>query len=180
MRGSFRLPNSSIRLLVGFVFALVAMPAAAADWYQWGGPSRDFQVQATGLADKWPEAGPPKVWSRELAGGYSGVAAVGDTLYTMTRDGDKDVVIALAAKDGKTKWEYKYDAPVEEPYVLQFGKGPHATPLVKNGMVYTVGFTTKFHCLDAKTGKKVWSHDLIEDFGGKKAEVRLCRQPAVL
>ena len=43
----------------------VALPAAA-NWPQWGGPNRNFKVEAHGLADTWPEQGPNKVWSRDL------------------------------------------------------------------------------------------------------------------
>ncbi len=177
MRQQITLINYLSIPLCAALFAVATTAARAADWYQWGGPNRDFQVQASGLADKWPENGPPKVWSRPLAGGYSGVAVVGDTLYTMTREGEKDVVLALGTKDGKTKWKYKYDAPVGEPYNLEFGKGPHATPLVLDGRVYTIGFTTKMHCLDAATGKMIWSHDLIKDFGGKQQQFGYAASP---
>jgi len=43
-----------------------AQPAAVAeDWTVWGGPNRDFIVNASGLADSWPAGGPKRLWSRK-------------------------------------------------------------------------------------------------------------------
>ena len=49
---------------------------ATAQWAQWGGPDRNFVVDAQGLADTWPEDGPRKLWHRELGDGYSTILAV--------------------------------------------------------------------------------------------------------
>lgn len=38
-------------------------------WRQWGGPNRDFKVDAAGLAEAWPAAGPRTLWSRPLGTG---------------------------------------------------------------------------------------------------------------
>src|SRR5687768_3588356 len=42
-------------------------------WTQWGGPTRNFIVNSTGLAEKWPETGPPVIWSRPLGTGHSAI-----------------------------------------------------------------------------------------------------------
>ncbi len=36
-----------------------AKGGGTAAWRQWGGPNRNFVVDAKGLSDKWPDAGPP-------------------------------------------------------------------------------------------------------------------------
>ena len=51
-------------------------------------------------------------------------------------------------------------------YDMSNGPGPHATPLVTSNFVFTSGATGKLHCLDKKTGKVLWSHDLINEFHG--------------
>ena len=53
--------------------AASADPWAAGTWLQWGGPNRDFLIEASGLSDKWPEAGPPVLWSRPLGTGHSAI-----------------------------------------------------------------------------------------------------------
>src|SRR5215510_2012600 len=83
----------------------------SADWPQWGGPQRNFKTPGSRLAATWPEAGPRRLWQRELGEGFSAIAAEGGKLFTMYRKGEQEVVIALDAATGKTLWEYAYAAP---------------------------------------------------------------------
>jgi outer membrane protein assembly factor BamB len=149
---------------------LLAMPLSAAaqagDWAQWGGPHRNFTAETKGLATKWTESGPRRVWQRELGEGYSAIAVERGMLFTMYRKGESEVAIALDAASGKTVWEYSYAAPFSPEYDMSHGPGPHATPLVTGGFVFTSGATGKLHCLDKKTGKVVWGHDLMSEFHG--------------
>ena len=143
-----------------------AARAQSSDWSQWGGPHRNFTTEAKGLATNWPATGPRRLWQRDLGEGYSAIAVERGTLFTMYRKGENEVVIALDAATGKTIWEYSYAAPFSPQYDMTNGPGPHATPLVSGNFVFTSGATSKLHCLDKKTGKVLWSHDLISEFHG--------------
>jgi outer membrane protein assembly factor BamB len=134
-------------------------------WPQWGGPNHDFKIEAGNLASSWSEKGPPRLWSRELGEGYSGIAASENQLFTMYREGDSEVVIAMDAGTGKTVWEYRYEARFTG-FNKDGGPGPHAMPLLVGERIFAVGATGKFHCLDRQTGKVLWSHDLYGEFGG--------------
>ena len=149
-----------------FLLTTTAAQAQSSDWTQWGGPQRNFKSEAKGLATTWPETGPRRLWQRELGDGYSAIVAEGGTLFTMYRKGDNEVVIALDAATGKTIWEFSYAAPFSSEYDTTYGPGPHATPLVAGNMVFTSGATGKLHSLDKKTGKSLWSHDLLKEFQG--------------
>ena len=140
--------------------------AQSSDWIQWGGPHRNFISDTKGLAPTWPATGPRRLWERELGEGYSAIAAERGMLFTMYRKGDNEIAIALDAATGKTVWEYSYAAPFPPQYDMSNGPGPHATPLVSGNFVFTSGATGKLHCLDKKTGKLLWSHDLISEFQG--------------
>jgi outer membrane protein assembly factor BamB len=144
-------------VLAGQVFA-------GEGWTQWGGPTRDFHSPETELIFKWSDTGPKTLWKRDLGEGYSAILASGDTLYTMFRKGDDENVIALNAKDGKTRWTHTYAAPMPPKTETQFGRGPNATPLLVDGRLISVGFTGQLFCFDARTGKPIWSHDLYKDF----------------
>lgn len=140
-------------------------------WLQWGGANRDFKSNATGLANRWPKEGPTKLWERPLGDGYAAVLSDGDTLYTSYSIRDKadplkgqEIIVALDAKTGKTRWEHKYDVPWTKDLQMEFGPGPHSTPIVVGDKLYNVGSTAKFFCLDKKTGKEVWSKDLHAEF----------------
>jgi outer membrane protein assembly factor BamB len=142
-----------------------SQPAAIAeDWPVWGGKNRDFIVNASGLADTWPAAGPKKLWSRPLGDGYSSIAEEAGVLYTAFRRGSKDVVTAVDAATGKTRWEYEYDNPFTNAYSEGAGPGPYAMPQVVGDRVVTASATGKIHSLDKKTGRPVWSHDLYAEF----------------
>ncbi len=142
-----------------------AAAPAHAQWQQWGGPDGNFVVESGKLADEWPKDGPSVVWQRELGDGYSAIAVDGGTLFTTYRTGDNEVVVAIDAATGKTKWEHAYSAPIGKGYEKRFGLGPHATPLIVGDNVYTLGFTAKLCCLNKKTGKVVWTKDPETEFG---------------
>jgi len=168
-----------------FLFLLIALfsapawaqgpaPAAAQDWPQWGGPNRNFTSSATGLLSAWPSGGPRVAWNRDLGEGYSAIVAEGNRVYTMYREKagflsigkqDQEVVVALDAATGKTLWEYRYDAEKLPRMQLEYGPGPHATPLIVGNRIFAVGAMGHFHTLDKNTGRALWSHDLNKEFG---------------
>src|SRR5262249_42231472 len=82
-----------------------AVVSDSAAWPQWGGPTRDFQVPAKGLAHQLPKDGPRTLWSRPLGEGHSAICVDGDALYTMFSQGEQEIVIAAAVATGKTVWE---------------------------------------------------------------------------
>ena len=152
----------------GFVLLMVEglLQASSSEWTQWAGPNRNFQVTARAIAAKWPETGPKIVWKHAMPYGSSSIAVDGKRLYTMYRDGDNEVVLSLDAANGKTIWEYKYEAKFLKGMNMATGPGPHSTPLVDGSRLYTAGVTGKLHCLDKKTGKVIWMRGLIEEMGG--------------
>ena len=156
--------------------------ATASEWPQWGGPQRNFMSRATGLADSWPAGGPKVLWSRPLGLGHSAIVTNGSLLYTLYRPGKQvsrtgpwaaeEVVAALDARTGATRWEHRYPS---EPFDFTQGPGPHSTPLVVGDRVFATGTNKQVHALDAATGKVIWTRDLVKDLG---APPRLIR-PAV-
>ena len=153
--------------------------STAGEWRQWGGPNRNFMSDATGLADAWPQAGPPMLWSRSLGLGHSAIVVDDGNLYTMYRPGQetrrrgnwesRETVIAMDGASGETLWEHEYSS---EPLHFQFGAGPHATPLVVDDILFTAGTNKQLHAFDKKTGQVVWSRDLVRDDGAPPTLVR--------
>ena len=133
-------------------------------WPAWGGPTHDFHVPTHGLAATWPATGPRSVWKRDLGPGYSAVVVAAGRLFTIYRDGDQDVVVALRAEDGSELWSRRYDAPTHDGSVLQFGSGPNGTPLVVGNRLITLSYSGKLHCLSVEDGTILWSHDLVPEF----------------
>ena len=133
----------TIWLFLGFFLcSSAAASAQTANWPQWGGPQRNFMVEAKGLAESWPAGGPKRLWSRALGEGHSSVVVDGERLYTMYSQGEQEFVVALDAATGKTIWEKSNAAP-PKGLDLQFGKGPHSTPLIAGNLLITVGLIGK-------------------------------------
>jgi outer membrane protein assembly factor BamB len=146
----------------GALLAASVLGAQQAGWSQFGGPSRNFHVVATGLADSWPEGGPKQLWKRPLGDGFSAIAADGNVLFTMYQKGELETVIALDAQTGATMWETPYRSPITTNETR--APGPRATPLVVGDALFTVGSTGKLHRLNKASGKIEWAHDVYAEF----------------
>ena len=139
---------------------------AGAGWPQWGGLQRNFQVDGAALATRWPASGPPVIWRRPLGEGHSSIVVDARRLFTMYRSGDREIVVALERASGKTIWEVPYTPLTYERIDPSYGRGPHATPLLHQGRVYTIGTTGRMLAIDQERGAVLWSHELWRDFGG--------------
>jgi outer membrane protein assembly factor BamB len=160
---------------IGMCGLSLTITLAAQGWPQWGGPQRNFMVDATGLAETWPASGPKRLWSRPLGVGHSSIVVDGDRLYTMYSRGEQEFVVALDRATGKTIWEKGNAAPttglllqVEDLNV----RGPHSTPLVAGHLLITIGLVGKMQAFDKLTGAVVWSHELWRDAGGIRQAIR--------
>jgi len=152
-------------------FALALAGVASAQWPQWGGPGRDFHARGADLAEEWPEAGPRKLWERELGPGYSSIVAEGERLYTLYRSGAEEVVVCLDARTGVTVWEHRYATLETQP--------PNSTPTVSGDRVYALGFYGRLSALDRHSGKLAWSHDLVAEYWAKTPQYGFAASPLV-
>lgn len=134
-------------------------------WPQWGGPGRDFHVGDPGLATDWSK-GLPELWSRPLGEGYSGIAVVGSRVFTQYSSGEVEFVVALSADTGEELWRYRYEAPRAAGMRLNYGEGPHSTPLVVDGRLFAVGTTGQLLALSSETGELLWRLELWGEYGG--------------
>jgi outer membrane protein assembly factor BamB len=146
---------------------------AAADWTQWGGPQRNFMSTSRGLASSWPADGPKRIWTRSLGEGHSAILVEANRLYTMYRPlgvmsmlrrSQEEVIICADAASGKTIWEHRYPAATAG-LDLEYGAGPHSTPLIVGNRLFAAGSRRELFALDKQSGKVLWSHELMKEFG---------------
>jgi outer membrane protein assembly factor BamB len=138
-------------------------PQVAADWSQWRGPGRDGISAETGLLRQWPAAGPPLAWQSAGAGtGYSSFSSAGGRLYTLGARQDVEYVMAFDRATGRKLWE----TPNGRRFRNEQGDGPRSTPTTEGDRLYAFGGTGELACLDAATGQKVWSVNMVQQFGG--------------
>ena len=156
---------SKLAICLAAVLVLGAVLAAgAADWPQWRGPDVNGIAPDTGLNKNWAQKPPKALWQVPMGDqGYAGPSVAGGKVFIVDHQGDQDVVKALDFATGAEVWRYAY-ADTAKP-----NNGfARCTPVVNEGKVYTIGRLGQVNCLDEATGKLVWTHNLLTEFGGKR------------
>jgi outer membrane protein assembly factor BamB len=147
---------------------LTAAWAAADDWPQWRGPNRDGKSAETGLLKRWPEDGPPLLWTATTAGeGFGAPSVAGGRVYVMG-NGEKEQmhrewVVCLDEATGKQLWACKTGQIRSDGGGYP---GPRSTPTVADGRVYALGLAGRILCCKAESGEPIWFRELTRDFGG--------------
>ena len=160
-----------------FAFAAQALAQGEASWPQWRGPNRDGVSKETGLLKQWPAAGPAVVWKASGAGrGYSSFSIANGRLYTMGLRGDREFVIAFDLTNGKEVWA----TPHGSAFRNDRGDGPRGTPTIDGDRLYALGGNGDLSCMDAKTGKIVWTKNVLKEFGGSNITWGISESPLVI
>ncbi len=147
------------------------------EWPQWRGANRDGISKETGLLKQWPEGGPPLAWKVKGAGiGYSSFSISKGLLYTMGLRGDREFVIAFDVASGKQVWA----TPHGSAFFNDRGDGPRGTPTVDGDKLYALGGNGDLSCLDAKTGKVVWTMNVLKKFGASNITWGISESPLVI
>jgi outer membrane protein assembly factor BamB len=143
---------------------LISFLVNAADWPQWRGPNRDGTSTETGLLSSWPQGGPPVIWKISgLGEGYSSLAIAGGKIYTQGQRGRQEFVLAFDVKTGQKLWE----TPTSRDYHNDRGDGPRGTPTIDGDRLYAMTGDGVLVCLDASTGKNIWSQNVAQKYGGE-------------
>src|SRR5919112_5687021 len=133
------------------------------DWPQWRGPNRDGISKETGLLKQWPAEGPPLVWKTSGAGrGYSSLAVADNRIYTMGLRGEREFIVAFDVATGKELWA----VPHGKAFRNDRGDGPRGTPTVEGERLYALGGDGDLSCLETRTGRIVWTMNVLQKFGG--------------
>jgi outer membrane protein assembly factor BamB len=170
------------RLLLPATVALLAlasqaMAQTAAIWPQWRGPNRDGISKETGLLKQWPAEGPPLVWKAAGAGrGYSSFSISDGKLFTMGLRGDREFVIAFDVATGKEAWATANGSAFRNDR----GDGPRGTPTIDGDRLYALGGNGQLSALEVKTGKIVWTKNVLKEFGGSNITWGISESPLVL
>ena len=153
-------------LLVALATSLLVCAAVAADWPQYKGPQRNDVSLETGLLKEWPAGGPKLLWTWRDAGvGYSGLAIVGERLYTIGGRGESEFLIALdisASGQPRELWAAKV-GPLFQWTGNKWSAGPASTPTVDGELIFALGGMGDLVCVEAASGKELWRKNLPEE-----------------
>lgn len=143
--------------------ALVAAApgARAEDWPQFRGPARDGISRETGLLRQWPAGGPKVLWTVPVGQGYAGAAIVAGRLYHNDYDEKKGEwgVYARSMATGAAIWHYAEARVIRPNHAIT-----RTVPAVDGRYVFSLDPKLGLHCLDVKTGKQVWTRNLVADY----------------
>ena len=166
----------------------LASHSDAADWTQFRGSNHDGTTPEK-ISTHWPEAGLHPLWTVPLKDGFSAISVGGGeafTLVTREVDGaDQEVCVALDANSGKELWAEplgiaQYDGGGNKGTEdNNGGDGPRSTPSYDNGKVYTYSSRMVLKCLDAKTGRQIWAHNILKEHAGHNIHWESAASPLV-
>ena len=148
---------------------LIVSGAGAADWPQWRGPNRDGVWNESGIQSSFPATGLLPKWKVPVGFGFSSPIIANGKLYLSDLVVEKRVVhervLCFNARSGKRVWMTQHDATAPDWFFTpEQMRGPGPTPIIHNGRVYAISMFTTLECLDARTGKVHWKHDLTTEY----------------
>jgi outer membrane protein assembly factor BamB len=148
-------------ILSAFILFCIIFTGTAQTTSEWRGIGRTGVYNETGLLKKWPEKGPEMIWSvKGLPKGNSSVAIGNNQLYLT---GTKDSTEYLMAFDmkGNKLWETAYG----RAWSASFPES-RCTPTVNDNRVYVTSGKLDAACIDAASGKPIWTVKVNDKFEG--------------
>ena len=144
--------------------AVESLVANESDWPGYRGAARDGIVRGVTLRADWSAKPPREVWRHPVGSAWSSFAVVGEMAFTQEQHDADEAVVAYRLSTGEPLWTH-HDPVRFVAADFQGGPGPRATPQFDEGKLYTQGATGLLNCLDAATGRVVWSTDILKDAG---------------
>lgn len=144
-----------------------SLPAAGPNWPVFHGPGGDNKSPDTGLLEKWPEGGPKLLWTADFIGfGYSGVSIAEGRIYisgNVEEDGKVLSMVFCLDPEGNLLWKNDNGPAHADPRRYP---STRSTPTIDGEFVYDESPLGEVACFEAKTGRKIWNRNILEDFEG--------------
>ena len=129
------------------------------DYPQFLGPRREAVVPGARLAGDWQASPPRTLWRHPIGAGWGSFAVVGGYAFTQEQRGDDECVVCYRLATGEEIWRHAD----RQSFESTAGLGPRATPTVASRRVFALGATGLLNCLDAPTGRSLWSVNILAD-----------------
>lgn len=163
-----------------FLVGAVEVPAAdGLDWPQWRGVRRDGVWRESGIVEKFAGETLRTRWRVPVGPGYTAPTVANGRVYMMdfAKETARERVLCVDWKTGATQWEVAYPAAYDG---FTYEAGPRAAVTVQDGRAYALGAAGNLHCLEAASGKVVWSRDLRRDYQIRMPRWGLAAHPIVV
>jgi outer membrane protein assembly factor BamB len=154
-----------------------SLSAAGNPWPGFRGPDRDSHYDQKTILTNWPANGLTLLWRQPCGGGYSSFAIAQGLAFTIEQRRDNEVAVAYNFKDGYEIWTSAWPDHFQEYFSEE---GPRSTPTFSDGKVYALGAMGELRCLDAATGKMLWSHNILVEYHASVPTYGIASSPLVL
>ncbi len=114
----------------------------------------------------WNNHPPRIVWQQPIGAGWSGFVIASGLAFTMEQRDEEEWVSCYDLRNGQLVWHYATKGLHFHPLG---GTGPRATPTIAGTHVLAQSAEGILTCLEAVTGKLVWSQDIFKLLGIDKA-----------
>jgi len=155
--------------------ARAAFPAPY--WTAFRGAKRDAVYDEMPILTTWPREGLKPLWRQPIGGGYASFSVADGRAFTIEQRRGNEVVAAYDIETGRELWTVSWPAHFQEP---MGGPGPRATPTWDGGRVYALGATGEFRCIEAATGKVLWSKNILSENGAANLNWAMAASPLVV
>ncbi|MEM7385704.1 MAG: PQQ-binding-like beta-propeller repeat protein [Verrucomicrobiota bacterium] len=135
--------------------------AVTSDWPRFLGPTDNASIKESPLREDLGN-GLPLVWELRKGTGYTCPAIVGDRLVFFHRLGDEEKIECRNPESGRLLWEQSYGVDYQDRY--GYNNGPRSSPVIGDGLVFTLGVRSMLTCCELATGKKLWQRDLGKEY----------------
>jgi len=150
--------------------------ASHRDWPQYLGPTRSGVVADITLATNWATKAPRLLWRQPVGAGWAGFAVSGEFAITLEQRGKEEHVIAYELQSGRPRWSHRdavlHDSPLG-------GIGPRGVPAIDGGQVFALGATGILNALDLRSGRLLWSRNILKDNNAAEPEWGVAISPLV-
>lgn len=140
--------------------AEISRSVRGAYWTDYRGPRRDGHYEEMEILTEWPSGGLPRLWRMPIGGGYASFVIADGRAFTIEQRRQQEVVTAYDIETGRELWVHAWVADFRES---MGGDGPRATPTWHEGRIYALGATGELRCLEAETGKRIWSRNILSE-----------------
>lgn len=140
------------------LLALATSGVFAQDWSQWRGANRDGKVSGFVAPATWPAVLNLK-WKAAIGLGDASPVMTNGKVYSFGRQGENEAINCFDALTGKELWKYSYPALAITGPASSLHSGPRSTPVIGEGKIVTLGVGGIITCLDAASGKLLWSNE---------------------
>ncbi|HXG23499.1 MAG TPA: PQQ-binding-like beta-propeller repeat protein, partial [Chthonomonadales bacterium] len=182
--GRYAVSMAALSALYVAAFALSAFADAAPkptglDWPQWRGVNRDGVWREQGLIERFAGSEVRIKWRVPISNGYSGPTVADGRVYVtdyVATPKPQEQVHCFDWETGRKLWSHTYDVTYGG---VGYPNGPRASVTVFDGRAYALGAVGHLSCLEAITGRVLWSKDLDKEYNIRMPEWGIAAAPLI-